>query len=167
MTVIGRAVKAIAESSCHGSLEIDGVLMGTKAWAVLNLFELWHPAQVRGNDITIPGLSGVIPNTRRRAATVRSLNIIVVGICDKDGVVHADPIVGLELNLKYLADNVIAPVNTTAGTRPITLSMPSGAVRTGDAHVQAWTVSIATADCATAVLDLSFPAGELAGTEGS
>jgi hypothetical protein len=42
---------------------------------------------------------------------------------------------GLEANIDYLRSNVADPTDVGDGTRPATLTMPTGAVRSADIHV--------------------------------
>lgn len=146
-----------------GHLTIDGFAMFTAAWRVENLYELWLPAEQRGQDIVRPGVAGSYPIRRRRAATRRSLQMFVSGEANYLGVPYADAYQGMAANLYALQAGVVNPTGVGDGTREMVLTLPDGFTRTGDVHVTGMTVSEMrrNARYCYAVIEVSIPAGEL------
>lgn len=150
-----------------GTLTIDGLSLNGPAWDVPDLSPLWVSGAIRGDDRLIPGAAGVIAYPRRRTVTEVDLDMIITGDVDQSGDDYPDAVEGLEANLEVLRATIVEPVTTGTGTRSATLTMPSGASRTGDVHV-------IKLDCGPVValfhqrarmratLTLSIPAGRLA-----
>ena len=157
----------IAESVCHGTLTIDGFSMNRDAWAVLNNFVLWQGAEQRGSDYLIPGRPGQKPNRRRKDATKRVLEILVIGDVDRLGVETGNRVIGLEDNMAWLQANVFDPAPSADGTRTLVLTLPSGKTRTGIAHVGPATLGSVISGAFTVTLDVSLPYGELGPPEES
>ena len=151
-------------NAAAGDLSIGGVAMNCPAWVVLNLQELWHPANVRGSDRLIPGTDGVLPYRRRSTVTTRSLQMIISGTHDQSGNTTTTPLLGLQANFDYLVANVVAPTGSGNGTRAAILTMPDASTRLADVHV----LGIQLGDTgpggqwAKAVVELSIPAGKFA-----
>lgn len=165
------AARGLTGYGCTGTLTIDGVLLNTPAWDATDLTTLWVEASVRGGDRLLPGVAGVIPYRRRLDVTEYALPMLVSGDVDENGDDYADAWVGLETNLQWLWSNVVEPTNTGDGTRPATLTMPSGLERVADVHVLGLRVSSAVGAATRnalvrAVLQISVPAGrfEFAGS---
>jgi hypothetical protein len=95
------------------------------------------------------------------------LRLIVVGdVIGSTGNPETDTRVGLEENIEYLRENVIDPVNTMAGTRSASLTMPSGNTRVADIHVlNVFTQQYILRECNSiwiATLRISIPSGRFA-----
>lgn len=149
-------------STAVGELVISGVTMHTYGWNVLDVRSLWVSVAVRGQDRLVPGVSGLRPKRRRITATTHSLPMIVSGLHTPVGTEITDPVARLaqfQDNLDYLMTNVVAEVPTVAGTRPATLTMPSGGTRTADIHVLSITPGTMTPAVMRCTLDISIPAG--------
>ncbi len=142
-----------------GSLSIGGVDMMTPAWVMLDLFPLWTGADVRGGDREIPGTSGFKPFRRRQTATKFALPMIITGYVDQFDVPFTNPWVGLESNLDYLRTNVVDPPNSNPGTKPSVLTMPSGATRSANIHVERLVEGVQGGPSRQCVLNISIPAG--------
>lgn len=150
-------------NAAAGDLTIGGIAMNCPAWKVLNLHELWQPADQRGTDRLIPGSNGVLPLRRRDTVTQRSLQMIISGTHLQNGNEASTPLVGLQVNIEYLRDNVVAPTGTGDGTRTAVLTMPSGATRTEPVHVTGLEFGELRPDghWLRAVLTLSIPSGRI------
>lgn len=155
-----------------GQLAIDGVSMHTPAWNVLTVVELWMPGNQRGLDRLLPLTPGVQAHQRRLTVTRHSLPMVIVGEVDENGDPNADLWAGLEANVATLHASVVAPTGVGDGTRAATLTMPSGAVRNADIHVEGLAAgrTIEGTNQSTglpgvlmlATLEISIPAGEFA-----
>lgn len=118
-----------------GELVIAGVSMHGPAWDCPDLTPLWESPDQRGSDRLIPGVVGVRRYRRRNTVTKTVLPFVITGAVNSAGVLYANPIAGLELNIAYLRANVFDPTNLTDGTRAAVLTMPSGAVRNAAVHM--------------------------------
>ncbi len=145
-----------------GILTISSVALHTPGWAVLDVTPLWNPADQRGQDLLIPGLSGVYPLRRRVTVSERSLRMIISGYHDKDGNAYSDPRLGLFENINYLNTNVVQPIGGN-GLRTAVLTAPAGdaAYMTGSVHVLGLEIGDQVAGVAKAVLRVSIPSGRL------
>lgn len=150
-------------NAAAGDLTIGGIAMNCPAWKVLNLHELWQPADQRGADRVVPGASGVLPLRRRDTVTQRSLQMLISGTHLQNGTEASTPLIGLQVNVEYLRDNVVAPTGTGNGTRTAVLTMPSGATRTESVHVVGMEFGDLRPDghWLRAVLTLSIPTGRI------
>lgn len=146
-----------------GSLSISGVEMCTPAWWVLNLRDLWVGPDVRGEDLTVPLLDGVVPYRRRPTVTTHTLNLLIVGSVDHTGAPYDSEAEGVETNIQYLKDFVVECVGGN-GTRPSVLVMPSGAEREADITVLDLHPGDGIVGGMVATLDISIPAGSYVGT---
>lgn len=150
-------------STAVGALTISGVSMHTYGWNVLDVRDLWVTVSVRGQDRLVPGVSGLRPKRRRITATPHSLPMVISGLHTSVGVEITDPderLAQIQDNLDYLMANVVAEVPTTTGTRPASLTMPSGGTRTADIHVLGITPGRWTPAVLRCTLDISIPAGK-------
>lgn len=163
----GWAEREIASSVCHGTLEIDGHSMNRAAWATLNNFVLWTPASVIGDDLVIPHRDGVVALRRRKTVTKQSIQLLIIGQVDYAGTPNDDPIVGVEENMDFLDTYIFAPVISDSGTRTAVLTLPSGATRTGQVHIENVVLGSTIAGALTATFDISLPYGELGAPSGS
>jgi hypothetical protein len=154
-------------STVEGNLTLNGVPMKTRAWTCPDLTPLWLPTAVRGSDVIIPGMDGVLPYRRRRTVTQYALDFRIAGISDMNGLVTTgtgngvEEFAQLEWNLHYLRQNVIDPRTSPNldGTVPGVLTMPSGDLRYADVHVLGFTVNARVSHVLQGVLDISIPAG--------
>ena len=146
-----------------GGLTIGGVAMSCPAWVVHNLQELWLPAVQRGNDRIRPGVAGVKPAIMRDTVTRRTLQLLIVGDCDRTGTPVTNLLQGLQANIDYLIANVVAPTGLTDGTRSAVLTMPDATTRTEPVHVTGMDFGQIRADGAwvKATIDLSIPTGRI------
>lgn len=163
----------LQNTTIEGTLTIDGVPMNPAngAWATLGdergeggLLQLWAMFAVRGQDRVLPGAPGVIAYPRRITQTRIDLRFLMVGdVIGETGVPAANSIEGLAQNTEYIRANVLAPVVSTDGTRPATLTIPGLASRTADVHVLGIVLqSYMLGECgsiAVNTLQLSIPDG--------
>lgn len=159
---------------CMGGLTIGGVDMINDfgAWCVLDLTPLWENADVRGENVLVPGSAGVIANPKRRTITDVPLDFVLCGKVDRLGADQADQWQGLDTNLRYLRTNVVDPTGVGDGTRPAVLTSPDGGSSyTGDVHVMDLSLGVKAEGLdminggrivvALATLTLSIPDGVL------
>jgi hypothetical protein len=164
VTLLGETDMAgLTFNALAGNLTIGGIAMMCPSWEVQNLAELWLPANQRGIDVIRPGVSGVKARLRRDTVTVRTLRLLIIGSADRNGVAQTDLFEGLQANFDYLRANVVAPTNTTDGTRSVVLTMPDGTTRTEPAHVQQMEVGriVENGAWALATIELSIPSGRI------
>jgi hypothetical protein len=149
-------------NTAAGGLTINSVDMMQPAWQVMNLIELWLPAQQRGEDVVIPGVAGRRPYRRFVDATRRTLRLKITGDVDRNNTPQSNKFVGLQTNVDYLITNVVDPPTTGDGTRSLVLTMPSGS-RTEPVHVLGMEMSSynETARWALATIELSIPSGRI------
>ena len=154
---------ALTYNTAAGDLTINGVPMMCPAWKVLNLLELWQPADQRGNDRLIPGSAGVLAQQRRDTVTRRSLQLLIVGDVNRNGTAQTDKFEGLQANVDDLRINVAAPTAIGDGTVSAVLTMPDGTTRTEPVHVVGFEFGNFRADAAwlRAVLTISIPSGRI------
>lgn len=157
------ASQTIFDAACHGTLTLDGESMNREAFAVLNNYVWWQPANVRGEDNLIPGNPGVLPNRRRKTASRVSLELLLIGTCDIDGVPvpYADWMTQLAINNEWLDENIFDPPQTLTGTRTAVLTLPGGATRTGEVHIENVQIGQTIPPALTMTVDVSIPAGQL------
>jgi hypothetical protein len=154
---------AFTYNTAAGDLTIGGIAMNGAGWKVLNLIELWMPADQRGRDRLIPGTNGVLAFKRRDTVTRRSLFMLFNGTTSYAGAEATDRYETLQLNIDYFRTNVVAPTGATDGTRSAVLTMPDGTTRTEPVHVEGLELGDYAADArwARAVLSLSIPSGRI------
>ena len=154
---------ALTHNTAAGDLTIGGVAMNCPAWKVLNLHELWLPADQRGADVILPGVSGVRARRRRDTRTTRSLRMVITGDVDRNGSPQSNKFTGLYTNVEYLRANVVAPTGSGDGTRSAVLTLPSGSSLTESVHVVGMTTGEFRGDAAwlRAVIELSVPSGRI------
>lgn len=143
---------------------IDGIELPRDGYVdVLNLFVLWQGPDVKGRDRPLPLADGSLPFRRRAAASVRTLQLVVYGFKSYAGVAHANVREGIETNIDHLRSNVADIVETGDGTRTVVLTLPSGATKTGAAHVGPLVIGEGVGPAGVrATLDVSIPGGALA-----
>jgi hypothetical protein len=150
-------------NTAAGGLTIGGISLTTTWCKVLNLVELWLPADQRGGDRIVPGASGVLAQQRRDTVTRRSVRIIIAGDITYTGATTGDAFERLQINVDYLRTNIVAPTGTTDGTRSAVLTMPDGTSRTEPVHVTGMEVGRYSEDgrWMLATLELSIPSGRI------
>lgn len=121
-----------------GELSIQGtsgwVSMHTYAWNLTDLLALWRGGDKGGADRPIAN-AGSRAYPRRRITTRYSLPLAICGEVDRNGTPYPDPWVGLQTNMAFLQDEIVATPATDAGTRNATLTLPSGVDRSAAVHV--------------------------------
>jgi hypothetical protein len=150
-------------NSAAGGLTIGGISLTTTWCRVMNLVELWLPADQRGQDRIVPGSAGVKAQQRRDTVTRRTLRLTIAGDVTYTGATTGDAFERLQINIDYLRANIVAPTGTTNGTRSAVLTMPDGTTRTEDVHVTGMDVGRYAEDgrWMLATLDLSIPSGRI------
>jgi hypothetical protein len=151
----------VSYNTAAGDLTIGGINMFCPAWRIDNLYELWLPADQRGQDVTRPGVAGSYAVRRYATATRKSLRMLIVGDVDRTGSASASKLTGIYTNIAYIRDNIVAPTGTTDGTRSAVLTVPGGTTITEPIHVTGFEVSDLREDGAwvKAVLEISIPSG--------
>lgn len=150
--------------SCVENLTISGISLttpnaSTPAWMCGDLSPLADGPDVRGEDVILPGVNGVIALRRRIAVSKRSVEMVIFGAFDRFGTPQSDRRIGLQRNTQYLIDNLILPVGGD-GTRAAVLTMADGTSRYADVHVLSpLQLAAATGDTRRAVLTISIPGG--------
>jgi hypothetical protein len=141
-------------------LEIDGVPLSTPAWETTDASDLWGSANVRGEDLIIPGAAGVRPYPRRPTVTPATVELAVVG-----DTALSDQRAGLAANCALL-ETLVGPNGVDAdGTRLAVLHYAPGGPATdrrGRVHVLRIRFARKGPNFATAQMELSMPAGALA-----
>lgn len=142
-----------------GTLSIGGVSMHCPAWVVFDVYTLWDSPIFRGDSLMIPFRPGRIGLPRRDDETTWSLPMMIAGDVDQLGAPYGSFRAGYLTNLSYLQANV----RSVSGglLRPVSLTLPGGGARTGDAAVQI-RVGEQTMDGWLASLELTIPDGSLA-----
>lgn len=107
-------------------LEIGGVPLSCTAWEHLNLQALLGAANVRGENVVMPGAVGIRPVRRRPTETTYTLDMAVFGQQDWEGRDYSDPVHGLITNLAHLRANVVDPLATTNSLRTAIIHLPTG-----------------------------------------
>lgn len=150
-------------NSAAGGLTISGISLTTTWCKVMNLIDLWLPADQRGGDRIVPGASGVLAQQRRDTATRRGLQLVIAGDVTYTGSTSGDAFERLQINLDYLRANIVAPTGTTNGTRSAVLTMPDGTTRTEDVHVTGFDLGTYAEDArwVRGVLTVSIPSGRV------
>lgn len=79
-------------------LEIGGVPLSTSAWEVLNIHALMSGPATRGDNLVMPGATGVRAIRHRNTEKTVSLEMAVFGDKAPDGTDHEDPEAGVWAN---------------------------------------------------------------------
>lgn len=114
--------------------------------------------EVRGNDIEIPGIQGVIPKARRIARMDTFLELMIFGFKDSAGSAHADPRRGLFENINYLNNTIMVPASGD-GTRAATLTIGASTWTADVTLLPPLNARSVTNYMARGVLRLSIPEG--------
>lgn len=140
----------------QGELIIGGVSMSTPAWWTLDLSPLWEFPELRGQSTLYPGVSGRTANIRRVDETTYRVPMHITGAVDRTGTPHANPVMGLKINLDYLWENV---VSVGSVTRAATLELPDESILEADVQIQIVLGELAGSYDKSAVLFVTVPAG--------
>lgn len=145
----------VAASMADGVLTVGGISMHTPGWIAVDVTPLWDGPDVRGDDLLIPGLPGLLPMPRRFTGTSYTIPLLIDGAVTSSGTPHANIRNGIALNLGVL--------QTLVGGMPksVSLTRPGGGIYgTGSAHVQV-KQGEKSRGIARAVMTLDFPGGGL------
>lgn len=148
------------------SITIGSMTAIPGAWCkVVNPWELWLPAQQRGEDIEQATVNGLYPTRRYKTATRRQLELWVSGSTPYTGSALSTAADTLQHNVEHIKATV-APTGATNGTRSISATSDWGSA-TGTVHVLG--LRFGRVDerglWLSAVIELSVPAGELTWTQ--
>lgn len=117
---------AVAE---EGKVTVNGVLLWTPAFAVMDASPLNDDADMRGASLVIPGVSGTRPKPRRRTKTRKDLPMVVMGGVNSAGVEIADgPKQGLIDNVAYLRGALGIASQAGDGTVTLSWEQPDGTI---------------------------------------
>ncbi len=88
-------------------LEVNSVPLSTPAYWITNLEEqLLTAADLKGGDIDIPHVTGVLANPRRVTVTKKAFAMTIIGSVDRNNSVQSDQMAGLVANVEYLTSNL-------------------------------------------------------------
>lgn len=104
---------------------LAGVPLQTPAWTHENLWELWSGPAVRGGDVIIPGAQGARGYPRVVDARKVTIELVIFGDVDWQGVAQTDPRAGLWRNVQHLR-TVTDPPGTGDGSVLLELMPPTG-----------------------------------------
>lgn len=144
-----------------GSVSISGIGLMTVAFTILDVRPLWNAADVRGEDLDIPGLAGRTPYPRIVDETKVTLEIAFSGFVNTAGTFYGDPWVGLQTNWDYVKANCIGPSGSGDGTRAVVLTKPSGATVSANCHVETMKMTEMVGPIAKATIPIVIPPGRL------
>lgn len=153
---------ALQPDTALGDLVISSTTMYCAAWIIVDPSRLWTMGDLRGSDRPLPG-GGTIAYPRRPNATKITLPMHISRTHDRLGAAYAvDGYEGLESNINYLRTNVTDPPNLGTfpdGSRPATLTMPSGSTRTAHLNDFKLTIGQALPSMVFATLEFSIVEG--------
>lgn len=116
-------------------LTVNGVILATPAWRVLDLSALLDETDLRGDDWIIPGAAGQLPQRRTRDRSRRTFPFAVFGEQDQNGGSYANPRVGLVANVEYLRANLGVATVSAAGTVTAVWTRPDASTKSAAVHV--------------------------------
>lgn len=121
-----------------GSLSINGFDLESECSTVLNSYTpLWTVrALVESEPVHIGGRPGDIVFAPEIGSWEFTMNFVLVGEKDPDGLVFDDPWEGLESNINYLNETFLYPIATNRGLQPAVLTMPSGQERVAQVQMR-------------------------------
>lgn len=105
-------------------LVIGDVPLSTPAWEHTNLYDLYAGAEVRGDNLVMPGAVGVRALRRRPTETNRTIDLTIFGDKRWDDVDHPDGVAGLFANIAHLRANVVDSLATPDSSRVATIIGP-------------------------------------------
>lgn len=149
----------MATASRDEYLTIGSVIIGTTACWCVNMNVLYNERH-RGDDRVLPGTAGVSGNPRILDAVVHSLELIIDGRTDSDGVSNANAHTGLRANIAEIK-TITTPVTTGDGTRTVTWTRPGSANVSASCHVGPLEIGDWISKSAVrATLDIQVDAGQ-------
>lgn len=144
---------------------LNNVDSNTYGWEALNPLDLMRPGPIRqGTPTYMPGLDGAVAAPSYLGPLDVTIDMIVYGHRDADGMPYSDVIEGLQSNLATLGDAWGLPSNAgnaADSTSTLTLTLAGGSELTGSAQVLEWTWQAMGAGYATGSLRLWVPTGQL------
>lgn len=141
-------------------LELNSVPLACPAWEVPDLSPLLDSGTLRGADVIIPGVEGVVPNRRRRTVHVVTLPFDVMGDVDVDGNPTADPLTGTVEHLDYLGGQLGFASGVDDGTVPAVFHRGDLTSLTADVHFLGFKGSQKQGEfLVRTTFDLSIPSG--------
>lgn len=145
-------------------LEIDGLSLATYGWEALDISDLYSSANYRGADSFVPFLDGQIARRRWIDAKRVSIQMIVHGNVDENGVAYASSLTGLRTNLDTLYKKVRPRQNSGSGTVLLRHHLDDGTIREADAIPVGFQVGWEGPHHAKGTIDLLIPGGVLKDT---
>lgn len=139
-------------------LEIASVPLATPAWRITSLVPLWGAADLKGNDLDLPGTNGSRPYLRRPRATTYALEMVIWGDRNRENTAYGNVRTGLHTNLEALHTAIVDPTGTGDGTRVAIWHKPTGNA-TCDVHVLGLVPRALSPRSIRATLQLSIPQG--------
>lgn len=141
-------------------LEISGIPLATPAWKVIDLAPLLDGPDLRGADRLVPGAVGVRPYPRRATVSIRTLQMVIFGDRSLEGTPYANRRDGIDTNVAYLVDNLLAPPGGN-GTRLAILHLQNGSMKSAYVHVLSpLRLGHIGPGAVRGALDLSIPSGK-------
>lgn len=116
--------------------EISSVPLGTRACNCINTEDFIALGAGKGGDADIPFKPGAKSFRRRLAPVKLPLVVQFRPEVDLEGNVHTDRHLGLEENIAYVVTNVLAPIDSDPGTRPLIVHLWAGVTLTGDLTIE-------------------------------
>lgn len=144
-----------------GSWTISSTLMCGPAWRPIDLEDLWAPPPNRGNNRTVPGVTGQLAKPRLIDARTVDVPFWITGACDQSGTPHSDPMEGFVTNVDTIWAGVVTPPTPPTVTRTSTLTMPDASTRVASILVEGFDYKREQGfgALARAVLTITIPAG--------
>lgn len=145
----------VSASMADGVLTVGGISMHTPGWIAVDVTPLWDGADVRGEDLLIPGRAGLLAMPRRFTGTTYTIPLLIDGAVNSAGSPHGNVRNGILTNLDVL--------KSLPGGMPkaVTLTRPGGGqYGSGSAHVQVKLGGMSRG-IARAAMTLDFPGGGL------
>lgn len=118
------------------SLTIGDWSFRSPACRATDLSGLWSAPDLRGEDRTAPGVSGVSVRPRTRGAIGFMVPTVVFGGRDPDGDEFDDVRSGIRANLAEMYEDILPP-SSSPYTRELVHELPDGGTRTADCIVTA------------------------------
>jgi hypothetical protein len=148
-------------TSKTGQLTINGLLMHTPAYTMIDLTELWLPGPTRGANVVLPHVSGTRPYAHRLTEAPHSLPMAFVGDADSGGtgIAPGDRMSQLQANIEEVIAGIPVP---SVGTVSASLVLPDSTTLTADIQVNQIVFGSRTQDMVQATLEILIPAGVFA-----
>lgn len=141
---------------------IGGVPLSTPAWEVLNIQALMSGPATRGENLIMPGSTGVRALRHRNTQRTVTLELAVFGRTDPYGVDHPDPYAGVWTNWLALRDQFNALLLNVGDSTTTVSAIYAGVTLTGPAQILTYELGAAYGPCdLSATLDLNLITGML------